>query len=121
MGSLPDQKLFPPSALTSPPTYTGKLTAADVRTKMTKLIKDDSYKNVALAMQAAAIRQGGSPSAAQTVEQLYEMSRKGELPKGPRKRTKTFLRKSHVTLLAVACAFSLGWRVNYASRAERFL
>merc|ERR1712151_557291 len=98
---------------------TGKLTAADVRTKMTKLINDDSYKKVALAMQAAATRQGGSPCAAQTVEQLYDMSRKGELPKGPHKKIKTFLPKSRVTLLAVACAFSLAWRNSYASGVER--
>lgn len=80
--SLPNQKVFPPNKCTvEPPLYTGRLTASEVRSNISKIVEEPSFNSIAKEMQTAATKLGGADAAAKLVSQLADQSKNGLLPK----------------------------------------
>jgi len=76
--SLPCQNALPSKSGSTPPTYKGKLTAEEVRAKMTRFVTEPSFAEKARTIQAAALRMGGASAVAEVIELHAKRSVSGE-------------------------------------------
>lgn len=78
---LPHQNFGPFEPVKDPPSWTGKLTADEVRTKVTTIVETPSFQEGAQQMQRGALQYGGAGGAAKQVEEWANLSKQGCLPK----------------------------------------